>query len=144
MAKDQPVQPTPTGRFGGSFAPPITDDKLKEYEQLAKERKGTPVGDAMESLCLMVREFQKTGKSKLKGMPHPSGRGTITKLEPDEIKRIDPVVPWSHECEAMQRLFDDLPSRTQDDKQARNAAFHLLWYAKELTADREPLTNDQL
>jgi hypothetical protein len=36
-------------------------------------------------------------------------------------------------------LFDGLRAG-----ELRNAAFHLLWFCKELTLDREPLTVDKL
>jgi hypothetical protein len=60
-----------------------------------------------------------------------------------------------HECQAYRKLFEALPTGRQNadgsgpivDQAAcdlRNAAFHLLWHAMEITLDREPLTNDKL
>ena len=101
-----------TQRFGGSFAPPITAQKFAEYEALmavpATDELDLKVKSTCKDLLKMLKVFQETPASALPGSKHPSGRGTITPLEPAEIKRIDPVVPWDHECEAYKVLFDQL------------------------------------
>lgn len=135
--KDAPRVPT---HVGGSFAPPLTAEKIEEYEKLADSSPTPEVRDGMETLLKMVKTFFQTGKSKLKGSPHPSGRGTVIKLEPEEVKRIDPVVPFRHELDALAKVFEEHLT----DKATRDAAFHLLWYGYELTADREPCTTDML
>lgn len=122
-------------QFGGSFAPPITN--LDAYRALASKT-SDEIREAMISLCDMVDLFNKTPKSKLNGSSHPSGKGVVIPLESVEIKRIWDAVPWSSECDRMGVLFDSL---TGD---VRNAAYHLLWYARELTMDREPITTDTL
>lgn len=123
--------------FGGSFAPPITPANLLAYRQFAA---GTSdeIREAMNELCDMVLIFNETPKSKLSSLPHPSGLGVVTPLEAAEITRIWDAVPWPSECDRMGVLFDSL---TGD---VRNAAYHLLWYARELTMDREPITTDTL
>lgn len=130
-------------RFGGSFAPPITAAKISEYNALlstpAADEFDLKVKSTCKDLLKMVQVFQETPASASAGSKHPSGRGTIVPLEESEINRIDAYVPWDHECDAYQALFDKLPTGA-----LRNAAFHLLWFAKELTKDREPLTNDKL
>jgi hypothetical protein len=226
-------------QIGGSFAPPIDAEKLKNYKRLAQSA-DPKTRSIMLSLIQMVAKFTETPKSKMNGHSHPVGRGTITPLEATEIERIDDVVPWDYECDAMQvalekvqqeetfhnenklnawrdearkRLFPqhfegmtldefdekqylarlynrDIKSRpilkrimsavgfsdqdlieqnvnefhtkinkfnkevqaslTNDTKpelestEIRDAAFHLLWYAKELTLDREPITSDMI
>lgn len=126
---------------GGSFAPPLDEAGLVDYERLAKAAEPV-VRDVMTTLIKMVRTFQETPKSKVKGQPHPSGRGMIVPLEPEEVKRIDQAVPWKHELDAMGGVFEAIdPVR---EKALRNAAFHLLWYGYELTNDREPPTSDTL
>jgi hypothetical protein len=67
--------------------------------------------------------------------------GQIVPLHPAEVERIWDHVPWDHELDGIQRLFDAIPASQKD---LRNAAFHLLWYAKELAHDREPITQDKL
>lgn len=129
-------------RMGGSFAPPLTFEKFGEYQALANEAE-PQVKDIMLKLIEMVGVFQQTGPSRrTERLPHPSGVGTIVPLEPAEIKRIDPVVPWMRECDMYGEVFDGIDNETQ--KPLRDAAFHLLWFAKELTLDREPITADQL
>ena len=62
-------------------------------------------------------------------------------LEEAEVERIFDVVPWDHELDAIQSLFDGIPPEKRD---LRNAAFHLLWFGKELVKDREPMTIDTI
>ena len=124
-------------QVGGSFAPPITAELLAKYQTLAGAT--TPqVKDAMLRLCTMVEVFHRTPESKLEGTPHDSGKGVVVPLEEVEIKRIWDYVPWDYECDAIGVVFDVL---TGD---VRNAAYHLLWYARELAMDREPITTDKL
>jgi hypothetical protein len=128
-------------RIGGSFAPPLGVAGLDRYRQLAETASGQ-VKDYILELCNMLATFWQTGESQNGGTPHPSGRGTIIPLEDEEIQRIWDVVPWPNECDLMGQVFDSIDPVA--DKDLRNAAFHLLWYARELTADREPITNDKL
>lgn len=128
-------------RFGGSFAPPLTAEKLAAYRTLA-ETAEPEAKDAMQKLLLMAETFQMTGESKLGGTPHPSGRGTVVPLEEAEKERIFDVVPWEKELRMYGQVFETISHETHPD--LRNAAFHLLWYGKELCLDREPITNDKL
>lgn len=128
-------------RFGGSFAPPITAENLDAYRLLA-DKEGGEVGSEMVKLCEMVEVFYQTPESKLAGTTHDSGRGTAVPLEDAEIKRIWDYVPWPRECDSLGVLFETIPADSKRD--LRNAAFHLLWYARELTLDREPITTDKL
>jgi hypothetical protein len=95
----------------------------------------------------------------------------VTPLEEGHIKSLWALVPWDYECRAMAELFEALPPGTREVEtlldppagstkgpskatrnevtdpaayELRNAAFHLLWHAMELTRDREPLTADKL
>jgi hypothetical protein len=128
-----------TQRVGGSFAPPLDKTKLAEYEKLGATIEDRQTADYFKSLVAMLRHFWKTPESKLPGSPHPSGVGTIVPLEQAEIERIWNAVPWSQECDVIGVVFDKLETGP-----IRNAAYHLLWYARELTADREPITKDKL
>lgn len=128
-------------RMGGSFAPPLDAAKIASYRALAATAE-PEVSEIMLNLCDMVETFQRTPRSKQNGSPHASGVGTIIPLEQAEIKRIDSVVPWMRECDMYGEVFDGIDNETQ--KPLRDAAFHLLWFAKELTLDREPITADQL
>lgn len=128
-----------TPRIGGSFAPPLDADKLAAYRQAA-ETADAPTKDAMLALVNMVECFQQTAPSRQPGTPHPSGRGVIVPLEADEVARIWDLVPWDHELDAMAGLFD----RLDGNSPLRTPAFHLLWYARELAKDREPITCDRI
>lgn len=125
-------------RIGGSFAPPITDELLAEYCSLCEQCKDRKAQGYMRQLVVMLNKFNETPRSTIEGTPHPVGVGVIVPLEPDEIERIWDEVPWPEECDLMGKAFDVLKG------DVRKAAYHLLWYARELTADREPITNDLL
>lgn len=137
-------------RLGGSFAPPLDAEKLASYRELANAADDPRVRDAMLPLCEMMEVFQQTPHSQKPGTPHPVGEFTdrdgkkrrapaVVPLEESEIQRIWDYVPWDYECDALGLLFESIPVGA-----LRNAAFHLLWFARELTRDREPLTNDKL
>jgi hypothetical protein len=125
---------------GGSFAPPLPKAKLDEYAGLVNSAEDPQVKEILVRLHALAVEFQKTPPSKLAGTPHGSGVGTIVPLEQKEIDRIWEHVPWDYELAAMQAKLDELPA----DSPLRTPAFHLLWYAKELCLDREPITSDTL
>lgn len=123
--------------IGGNFAPPLDDAKLDIYEQLANGA-SRRVKEHMIELIKMLRKFRETGESQAVAQPGPLGL-PITPLEEAEVERIWDVVPWPEECDVIGGVFESLPVGD-----LRNAAFHLLWFARELAADREPMTNDKL
>lgn len=127
--------------IGGSFAPPLDTAKFEAYTDLAKTAP-EQIGEAMRKLLDMVALFQQTPASNAEAKPHPVGVGHIQHLEEAEIKRIWDAVPWKEECEMYAKLFDGIDP--QKDKPLRDAAHHLLWFAVELTNDREPCTCDKL
>lgn len=129
-------------RFGGSFAPPIDAQKLAHYRDLSMQVNDPPTMESMVELCDMVELFQQTPPSTRPGKPHPSGRGVITPLGEGEVDRIWDAVPWPDELDLMSARFEKLDPVSQRD--IRNAAFHLLWYGRELCLDREPITTDRL
>lgn len=129
-----------TPRLGGSFAPPLTDETLDRYRAMIDGLDAkSPVRYAMGELLKCAEAWWEQPESTGKGTPHGSGRGFIVGLSPEVADAIEDAVPWSHECDAMQALFDNLAAG-----EVRDAAFHLLWFAKELTQDREPITADKL
>ena len=81
-------------RRGGSFAPPLSAEKLAAYAALVPTIEDPQVKEIMKKLHALGVEFQKTPSSTLAGSPHPSGMGEIVRLEPAEIQRIWDLVPW--------------------------------------------------
>lgn len=128
-------------RYGGSFAPPVSDETLATYDNLAADAP-TPIGDAMRRLLTMLRKFRETPASTAPSAPHRSGVGVVRQLETAEKERVADVVPQRDELEMFAARFDTLDP--MHNKALRDAAFHLLWFACELKLGREPCTNDML
>lgn len=153
---DRPViKPNPK-RGPACFAPPLDDEKIARYKSLASEA-DAQVQDSMNALIVMVEKFRETPDSKLDGVPleteytrspfmgadgKPKPPPKIVPLEQAEVNRLWDFVPWPHELEAMGNLFETIPNASH--KETRDAAFHLLWFGRELVLDREPMTNDKL
>lgn len=126
-------------RTGGSFAPPLTDEKLAAYASLA-DGASPEVKDAMGTCLACVKKWWDLPFSGPTGStPHPSGVGTIVPLDEPIAAALEPHIPWKHEIAAIQWLFDNIPA---GQKELRDAAFHLLWHVIELDLDREPITAD--
>ncbi len=125
------------------MAPDITTTKLATYRELAATAEPS-VKEVMARLCDMVEHFRKTPESKLPGSPvqfmNAGNKIAIAvPLEPDEILRIWDHVPYQDEIDVYGARFEKIP---QSD--LRDAAFHLLWFATELTKDREPMTREKV
>ena len=131
-------------RVGGSFAPPLTDDLIQVYQDLIDGLDcPSPVYDAMAKLMACVRQWWDLPESSPDGsQPHPSGSGVIVPLDSPIASALWEAIPWKHELDGMQALFDAIPAGTE--KALRDAAFHLLWHVKELDLDREPITSEKL
>ena len=127
--------------FGGNFAPPLSAQRAEEYRGFAKDLPDQ-IREPFLRLVDMVVLFHKTPPSPLVGSPHLSGRGIVVPLEDKEKSRMWDAIPWPEEMEMYSRLFDTISNEAQ--KPLRDAAFHLLWFARELDLDREPMTNDRL
>lgn len=125
------------------LAPPLSDDKLAAYVNLATSQPDGPVRDAVCALLDCVKFWWELPESTLEGVSHPSGRGKSIPLT-DELKaKLFDLIPWDHELDGIQALLDKLPSEG-NAAELRNAAFHLLWHVKELARDREPITLDKV
>lgn len=94
---------------------------------------------------------------------------SVIPLEHEHVNLLWDLIPWDYELDAMERVLDNLPDGTQEYTEVVSvdgtgktatrsavrivdqAAFdlkkmsrHLIWYARELCLDREPLTHDKL
>lgn len=152
----RPIREPNPQRGPACFAPPLTSERLAAYKSLAAGAE-PPVREAMEGLIRMAEVFQETPASALPGVPlqteytrspfrdaagKPKPPPDIVPLSGEEIDRIWDHVPWDHEIRALEPLFEAIDPRSQ--KELRDAAFHLKWYATELALDREPMTQDRL
>lgn len=154
---DRPrITPDPT-RGPACFAPPIDASRLERYKALATIADPGPIEDAYRQLLAMVEKFQETPESRERGIPlqteytrspfqdadgKPKPPPKIVPLEQAEVNRMWDFVPWPHEINAMAALFERIPNESR--KELRDAAFHLIWFARELCLDREPMTQDKL
>ncbi len=133
------------------FAPPLTDEKIANYKLLINSQASSEVADAMV-MCLKCVEawwnLPESTRTDVKrwGILHKGQKSEFveTPLEEDHIKKLWDVTPWDRELSTLSNststgLFDTLPYCD-----LKNAAFHLLWFAKEITRDREPLSVDKL
>jgi len=130
------------------FAPALTDEKLASYEKTIATLPHSAAKSAMEACLVCVKAWWELPESKRS----PSARWEFVRpegkkatcpevpLEPDHVAALDAVTPWSYECDAMAKIFDEIPV----DDTSRDVAFHLLWYAMEITRDREPMSQDKL
>lgn len=146
--------PTPKleGRFPvACFAPDLTDEKLAIYESLIH---ALPIGPLKHALSLCLRAVKiwwelpvSTRKNIARVLVVRNGKEQQVPVVPleeswcQEGAALWEAVPWDYELESMQALFDKI---NPEEKQLRDAAFHLLWHAKELCQDREPLTQSVL
>ncbi len=143
------VPPSLAPRIGGSFAPPLSPEKLVEYRRLAEDAP-PQIREAMGKLCDMMEALHahdlpplRAQREQGNGTPHPSGAPiVILPLSREIIDDLDPHVPWKEENEMYAALFEQIDPIEQRD--LRNAAHHLLWFAIELFLDRHPLTADNL
>jgi len=94
-------------RFGGSFAPPLTDAILAHYTQLVDGLDPkSQVGDWARYLLACVKAWWEEPESTGEGRPHPSGRGIIIDLDSEIAKRLFDAIPWKDELKMMQAVFD--------------------------------------
>jgi hypothetical protein len=76
----------------------------------------------------------------VKGQVRPAP--LIVDLDEQIAKDLWDHIPWDEELDVIAAEFEKISNETHRD--LRNAAFHLLWHAKELVRDREPITTDKL
>lgn len=129
------------------LAPPLTDELLTTYQAMVSTIDDAEVKDGFQQCLSCCEAWWKLPESNLEGIKlNVTNHGTyeIKSLQSDHIVLLDSTTPWMRELKTLSNesatgVFDKLPN---DD--LRNAAFHLLWHAMELSLDREPCTNDKL
>lgn len=130
--------------FGGSFAPPLSDELLDSYADLIGDLDhASQLHDILTKLFACACKWWEMPDSKgTEVRNHPSGVGVIVPLEDKYKADLFDLIPWKEELEVYQRKLDEIDPVSQKD--LRNAAFHLLWHVKELEMDREPLTAEKI
>ena len=130
------------------FAPVLSDSNLVSYRVAVDLLEPGPVKDACDECLKAVEAWHKLPESTRDDVDKfrikHNGVDTtfsVVPLEKEHIEQLWALVPWGYEIDAMQSLFDAIPDWEKD---LRNMAFHLLWHARELCEDREPLTQDKL
>jgi hypothetical protein len=138
-------------RIGGSFAPPLTNEKLKNYKVLiGKVDPESRLRSALDTCYKCAEGWWTQPDSTGVGEPHPVGEITdkegrtrpapmMIPLDAPIAKALDEYIPWDDEIETFATIFEAIT-----DISLRNCAFHLLWHVKELALDREPITADKL
>ena len=132
------------------LAPSLTDEKLAEWvEKINAVENGTELRDALDTLLKCVLEWWNIRESTEKtivastGVANVSGPDVRLQHFDDELKDLlFETTPWMKELNVLGELFESLDPITQTD--LRNMAFHMLWFAKEICNDREPLTLDRI
>lgn len=130
-------------QFGGTFAPPLSDEILAKYrQQIDALPADSMIRDVCDKLHTCCHAWWNAPDSNGPGKRHPSGKGMIVPLDEGIAKQLFDVIPWDKELEAYQKVLDGIDPVA--DRDLRNMAFHLLWHAKELEMDREPITADKV
>jgi len=128
------------------FAPPLSPGKIGAYRALAEGCGNRRCKQEMLALIKMVEVSRETPESSIPAINHPIGvlpsTGRVPQvipLEQQEIDRIQDLVPTGDDCDLISSVFKQL-----EDTETKNAAYHLLWFARELSQNREPITQDKL
>lgn len=128
--------------FGGSFAPPLSDEKIARYRELAERApEGSFLREALLALLKLILAWWDLPDSQTSPSVHPSG-APVMGMDPEYSKALYDLVPWDHEMKAYDEEFDKIPP-VGESKELRDAAYHLLWHARELDLDREPITGQR-
>jgi hypothetical protein len=133
------------------FAPTLTDEKLARYEELIAAEPAGETKGVLSDLLACVKTWWNLpvsqGTSKRTWRTLYKGKDTLydeVPLEQKYVEALDSVTPWMRELNTLSTVNGDGPLDKLPNGELRDAAFHLLWHAKELTLDREPLTQDCL
>ena len=129
------------------LAPPLTDEKLVEYQSLVSSvEKGTELRDVLDILLNCVTRWWEARESTHKAVEVATGTDITVgpmvrfqKLDSALVSEFWDSVPWLRELVAFGAVLD-----TITDKPLRDCGFHMLWYATELCNDREPLSSDRI
>lgn len=125
----------------------ITDESLARYRQLIDEMPRSAVRDTLDEFHRAVAKWWELPEST-KAEPrlwNTSGGRKLTEQPMDQeiIDELFELVPWPEEMPAKAELINQ-HFANQPETELKRAAYHLLWYATELSLDREPCTMDKV
>lgn len=133
------------------FAPPLSDELLAQYKTLIDIVPNEELRDALLSCYNCVMAWWNLPESKRNDglwfeIKHKDEekRLKVIPLEDEQIKQLWDATPWMRELNLLSTPQDDGLFDKIKGTNLRNAAFHLLWYAKEISLDREPITEERL
>lgn len=132
------------------LAPALTEEKLAKWQELINNlQMGSELRDALETLFKCVEAWWNARESTEKHVVAATGAGFVSgpdvrlqKFDGELKDLLFETTPWMKEL----KLYDDLLEsiHPESEKELRDAAFHMLWFAKEICNDREPLTLDRI
>lgn len=145
---------------------PMSDEKIVRYGKLIAALPSGQLKSILSSLLACVSAWWLLDESKRRPIALGKTLGgetfDVVPLEEEHVALLDPVTPWMYELDAVQPIIMAMPSgkgpeiaaapgrpaysevTDPDAFELRTAAADLLWFCKEISSDREPLTKDKL
>ena len=150
------MTPNPPKIPTACMAPPLTESRLAEIRQITGGVHDERLHDAMTMMLQCVEKWwslpdSRAGDQVVKGVKKKrvewefdQGRTRVSEqpLEEQYVDALWNVTPWMDELLALEPLLEKIDPVSQ--KALRDAAFTLMFFCKELTLDREPMTMDRL
>ena len=122
------------------FAPPVDCGRLAVYTDLAESISDDEIATSFWFCLRCVQRWWEIPASQATSTStHPCGLGKIVPLDCECRDLLGSVIPSAEQLRECGERFDRLPRG-----ELRDAAFHLLWFATELSLGREPITNDTI
>lgn len=129
------------------LAPALSDELLSRFKSLIQsQEERSKLRDYLDTLLKCVEAWWNIRESTLETVTAVAQTGPTTghkvqlqELDNGVIQSLWNTTPWMEEILLMEEEFSSLT-----DGDVRNMAFHLSWFAKEITLDREPLTVERI
>src|SRR5574338_191002 len=91
---------------GGTYAPPIDEEKLSQYREFAEKFPEPQIKEMMLKNCDMVEQHLRKQASTLPGSLDHAGRGIAVPLTDETKEALDEFVPWEQEHNMWQKLLE--------------------------------------
>lgn len=145
------------------FAPPLSDELLAKYRALIDDVPAGPLRAALDT-CYQAAEAwwnapesakEEVKKIKLdcyRKVVGEDGKETVEKstktlsyqaMDQEIIAQLFDAVPWDWEMKGIYAVTDEAFDG-QPETELKTAAYHLRWFAHELSKDREPCTMERI